>query len=158
MNIERTNSWIQLIGGIGVIAGLVFLAYELKQNAEMTAAQTRSELSQSVITLIEMERHPGHVAAYMKSKSGQALSREDKFYLDGMANATFRHWENTYYQYQKGLFDNEEFEADFEVWREAMLEPSYLEHWLTRRHTYSQSFREAIDQIVNEERHNAGDA
>ena len=65
-----------------------------------------------------------------------------------MANATLRDWENAYYQYRAGLFDDAEFEADFEVGRDSMADPSYLEHWRARRHTYSQEFREVIDRIV----------
>ena len=133
-----------------MIAGLLFLAYELKQNTDMMAAQTRSELSQSIITLLEMERHPDLVSAYLKRGTGEALSPREAFFLDNMANATLRHWENTYYQYQAGLFDDEEFEADFQIWREAMSDPSYSEHWRTRRHTYSREFRGVMDRLVEE--------
>ena len=145
---EKLNHWLTLSANLGVLTGIVFLAMELKQNSEMTAAQTRSELSQSVINLIEMERHPILVEANLKLQRGDELELLDVYYLDNMANATLRHWENTYYQYQNGLFDDQEFEADFEVWREAMQTSSYRDHWQERRATYSQSFRNVIDQLI----------
>jgi len=83
----------------------------------------------------------------MRRDRGEELSPEDRYYLESMAKATLRHWENTYYQYKAGLFDDEEFAADFEVWRSAMSQENYLDHWKTQRKTCSEEFRQVIDQL-----------
>jgi hypothetical protein len=149
MEINRLNHWAGLAANICVIAGIAFLALELNQNSRMTASQTRADLTQTVLTLIEMERHPILLEAYDRIAKGEELDSVHEALLDNMANANIRHWENTYYQYQNGLFDEYEFEADFEVWREEFRSPIYQKHWINRRHTYSQGFREVVDELVS---------
>lgn len=150
---DTINVTLQILANLGVLGGIIFLGIELKQNTEMMESQTRNEISQSILRLLEMERHSDLVTAYMKIEDGTPLDPKDRYFLDNMANATLRHWENTYYQYKKGLFDQEEFEADFEVWRDVMLnEVNFSQHWQKMRHTYSQEFRSIIDDLINERR------
>jgi hypothetical protein len=42
--VDRLNSWLSLIANIGVIAGFIFLAYEIQQNT----AQLRADASYSI--------------------------------------------------------------------------------------------------------------
>ena len=44
MNSEKVNSWLSLVANFGVIAGLIFLGYEIRQNT----TQLRSEASYSI--------------------------------------------------------------------------------------------------------------
>ena len=149
---DTINVTLQILANLGVLGGIIFLGIELKQNTEMMESQTRNEISQSILRLLEMERHSDLVTAYMKIEDGTPLDPKDRYFLDNMANATLRHWENTYYQYKKGLFDQEEFDADFEVWREVTNDVNYSQHWQKMRHTYSQEFRSIIDDLINERR------
>ena len=111
-------------------------------------AQTRSDVSDSIIDNIKLGMDPRVISAYRKQEDGQALSAEEVELLDMMASATLRLWENTHYQYRNGLFDDAEFEADLEVWREDMQAPEYALHWSSRRHTYSEAFRRQIDALI----------
>lgn len=149
---ENTNIVFQILANLGVLGGIIFLGIELKQNTEMMESQARNEISQSILTLLEMERHSELVAAYMKMEDGTSLDPKDRYFLDNTANATLRHWEDSNYQYKKGLFDQKEFEADFEIWREVVNDANYSRHWQKMRHTYSQEFRAVIDGLFNEPR------
>jgi hypothetical protein len=149
---KRLKSWLELIAQLGVVAGLLFLALELKQNTALMRAQTRSEVTQSILDIIASGRHPGVVQANLRRESGDTLSAEDWYFLKNQANATLRLWENTYYQYTAGLFDDAEFQADQEVWRELMQLPEYKELWLETGKQYSQGFRQELDQLVSESR------
>lgn len=111
-------------------------------------AQTRAEISYAIIDNIKMGMDPMVIAAHEKERAGEPLSRSDEELLDSLVNATFRLWENTHYQYRNGLFDDDEFEADLEVWRDSMQLPEFRRHWQARRLTYSQSFRDEIDKLV----------
>ena len=111
-------------------------------------AQTRSGVSDAIIDNIKLGMDPRVIAAYQNQANGKALSAEEEFLLDAMANATLRLWENTHYQYRNGLFDDAEFEADLVVWREQMMTPEYRKHWEARRNTYSEAFRRQIDDLI----------
>ena len=129
MNTEALNRWLSRTANIGVIAGIVFLAVEIRQNTDMMRAQTRSSVTGSILTLIEMERHPLLASAYKKQASEQPLNYEEEYILDNMANATFRHWENSFYQHRVGLFGEDEYLAEIQVGREMMVEEHMTRHW-----------------------------
>lgn len=138
----------ETLGFLAVVAGLVFVGLELRQNTDMMRSQTRSEVTQSILTLIEMERHPELVEAQLRRGRGEDVTAEQRYLLENMANATLRVWENTYYQYSADLFDEEEFQADLRVWEAAMAEPEFIDLWSTTRETYSRRFREVMDGLV----------
>ena len=39
MNVDAANRWITLVANVGVIAGIVFLAFEIRQNNELLSVQ-----------------------------------------------------------------------------------------------------------------------
>ena len=39
------GAWFRIVVDLAVVLGLVFLGFELKQNTDMTRAQTRGEIS-----------------------------------------------------------------------------------------------------------------
>ncbi len=48
--LENVNDWLQVVATVGVIASIVFLGFELKQNSELMKAQiyqSRAETLQS---------------------------------------------------------------------------------------------------------------
>ena len=139
----------ETLAALGVVASLVFVGLEITQNTDIVKAQTRGEITQSILSLIEAERHPDIMEAHLRTRRGEALSDEQKYLLLNMANATLRVWENTYYQYSAGLFDEDEYQADLVVWGEVTAHPIYIEHWLGNRMTYSAQFRAVIDGLVS---------
>jgi hypothetical protein len=62
----------------------------------------------------------------------------------------FREWENSFYQYEQGLFDESEFEPRRYRWQANMKLPGYREYWARGREAFSPSFRAEIDSIVSE--------
>ena len=145
---ERLNAVVQIVATVGVVVGLILVAVELRQNTETTRAQTRAEISQAIVGLIEREADPRVLEARLKQERGDELLPEERLLLSNLANATFRVWENSYYQYTKQLFDDAEFAADLQVWGELMREPIEAALWAETRHTYSPGMRRVIDSIV----------
>jgi len=145
---DRVNRWLTLGANVAVLVGLIFLIVEIRQNGAAMRAQTRAEISYAIIDNIKMGMDPMVMAAYEKRRAGEPLSLADEELLDSLVNATFRLWENTHYQYRSGLFDDDEFQADLEVWRDSMQLPEFRRHWQARRLTYSKSFRDEIDKLV----------
>jgi hypothetical protein len=142
---------LNTLANVGVIAGIVCLALQLNQTNEMVRAQTRAGITEATIRNIEMYREPRIMSAFQRARSGQTLTADESFLLDNSSNATLRMWENNYYQYEAGLFDRTEFEADLAGWRQILRdEPEFVVHWQSKRLSYSAEFREVIDQIIDE--------
>jgi len=145
---KRGGMWSRVVVDVAVVLGLFFLGFELKQNTDMMRAQTRGDVTQSILTLIQMERHSDVVSANLKRERGDSLTAQERYLVETMANATFRVWENTYYQRSAGLFDEAEFAADLVVWRESLEDPIWADLWRRTRESYSSSFRTRMDDLL----------
>jgi hypothetical protein len=67
-----------------------------------------------------------------------------------VVQANFREWENSFYQYERGLFTAEEFEARRVRWRANMALTPWAELWPTIREQFAPSFRAEVDRIAGE--------
>ena len=51
MNLDRLNQWLMLAANVGVIAGFVLLAAQMKQNTEALALQNRNDAGHGGMTI-----------------------------------------------------------------------------------------------------------
>lgn len=64
-------------------------------------------------------------------------------------NAIFRYWENVHYPYRNSLYDEVEFMAQREAWRNSMSRSrSHRYHWCDRGKTYSPEFKADMDELM----------
>ena len=70
----------------------------------------------------------------------------------GYAAGQLREWENSLYQYEQGLFTQDELEARRERWRAQMLDRpdsgALQGLWTQARDQFAPDFRAEIDQIL----------
>jgi hypothetical protein len=84
-----------------------------------------------------------------KSYDREDLTADERFRLERLLQAYFRHWESTQYQYRVGLFDEEEYSRVREAWRLRLARPGVRELWCGGRTNYSALFVAAIDDLLN---------
>ena len=48
MNIKKLNQWLMLVANLGVLGGILFLAYEVRQNT----SQMRTQASQAITEMV----------------------------------------------------------------------------------------------------------
>jgi len=158
MNLDGLNKWLALLGNLGVIMGIVFLAVEIQQNTDMMRAQTRDALTQNIgesLLAISTDEFAsdiwfrGMTGEIQPSSDGRPASREWVAF-QMMTMTQFRNWENEWYQFQQGLFEVEEFEPRTRIWQLNFSSPGYMAVWEIRKGTFSDSFRELIDGLIEE--------
>ena len=67
----------EVLGVAGIIAGIVFLGYELRQNNELMAAEARAtRLSLQADLWGSLAENPGLAALLVKDRSGESLTVE----------------------------------------------------------------------------------
>ena len=144
MNWDAIGAIAELLGAIGVIASLIYLATQIRQSREQMSQNSdliRSQLSmavresrQSATRVIATDREASRVFwAGLESRS--ALSEDDRHQFDPlMALFTFG-WEH-------------EFELGEGVLRNYLVFQSagYREWWQLYRSTYSEPFRKLIEE------------
>jgi len=142
---------VSIVANIGVVVGIGLLAYELNQNRQMTAAQTRHEMAQGIMGWLSNLATDGElVEIILKVESGAPTSPAEEFRYFAFRNMQVRYWEDVHYQYRSGLFDDDEFTATRETWIGVLSEPRVRRFWAEYKHTYSPEFAAEIDEILRE--------
>jgi len=144
---------LQLLGNVGVIVGILLLVYELNQNRDLMEAQTRNAIAETIVQILIDEANNLELGEIgLKIQSGEDLSAlEDRQYGLHQA-ARFRYWENVYYQYNQGLFDDNEYLGQRESWRERLSRTPIRDRWCRRivGDVHSQEFVAEINSLLSD--------
>ena len=153
MKLSRLNEWLALVGNLGVIAGIIFLAVELRQNTDMTRAQTRDSMTGKQMDFYQLLISDPNVANYYVNFSTFAdQNQRDPTYVQyqWLLRSQFRMWENEWYQYQQGLFEEFEFEPRMNLWRAILANEEYRSLWRIWKNQHSPDFVVEIDRLIQE--------
>jgi len=140
---------VGLVANLGVIAGIVFLGYELQQNNTLMRAQTRSDIARDVSGLALTTAHSPYLEemsfAEELERSGGNIGQVRR---DLQSIATFRMWENMHYQHRIGLYDDSEFSYEIEAWRANLAREESRSLWCNLRNRYSPEFVETVATLL----------
>jgi hypothetical protein len=150
---SKLERWLTLVANLSVVAGIIFLAAEMRQNTAAVQAQTRDAITEKQMDfLLSIGTNPEAADVFSRgNQTGEfeVGTREFIMYFS-MVQANLREWENSHYQYESGLFSADEFEARVETWRGSLTLPGFLETWARSRQRFSPSFRAEVDRMVAE--------
>ena len=131
MTIMELGALGELLGAIGVIVTLVYLAVQVRQNTRSLEAtqrlalaqtyQMRSDALQNMLVQAAASDVGGIIAKLAQAGYPEDLSSLDR--LSPTDRARFRqwhiaqiaHWDNMHYQYQQGFLDEEYYRDEFVV-------------------------------------------
>ena len=152
---SKLNERLTLIANISVVLGIIFLAVELRQNTQAIQAQTRDSLTEKQMQyMLSIAANPELAEVWIQGtvegESVWADSLGAAGMYDTLMQAIFREWENSHYQYERGLFTEDEFQGRLTTWRFSMAGPGYRDVWMRTRERFAPSFRAEIDRIVAE--------
>ena len=110
---------IAILANVGVIAGIVFLGFELRQNQLVGRAHSRNELSRAKeeLTMVDLSNS---IERILRVRSGDEFSEEERVTLNGWASLWLNFFENVHYQYRMRLLDEDEFEAEMRELRRGL--------------------------------------
>ena len=117
MNFERLNHWLTLVANVGVVAGIIFLAYEIRLTRDALVGATYQQRTTAVenwdYNIADSDNVSQAIMNYQQSGEFASLSEEDKFRLTSLGLAAFHRLDNFFYQYELGLIDQEIYEHEF---------------------------------------------
>jgi hypothetical protein len=154
---SKLERWLTLVANLSVVAGIVFLAAEMRQNTAAIQAQTRDGITAKQMEYLSWRATSPELATVLHkvdSIGWGSLSGPESHQWRGHVAAQFREWENSQYQYEQGLFNEEDYVARRERWRAVLTDrppsASWREFWEVARSDFAPSFRAEIDRIVAE--------
>ena len=102
---------IALLANVGVIAGIIFLGYELHQNNEQLAADSRFNYYQTRVNFFRENATDEEFAeVWFRARTDlESLTPFERGRVDGYTRAVFTAWEYELAEFQRGLLSAEEF-------------------------------------------------
>ncbi len=168
MTIQDLGAIGELIGGTAVVATLIYLAVQVRQNTrsiesarQLALAQTyqmRSDALQAMLVQASDSEHIGPIIINLTENgypedlgSLDKLTRQEWGRFRQWHIAQMTHWDNMYFQYQQGFLDTEYFEDVLKP-RVARLAPVWkaLKVKSGRRSFEAELARFADDAVVHE--------
>ena len=163
MTIMELGALGELLGAIGVIITLIYLAVQIKQNTHSINENKRLALAQTYQMradalqgmLVEAASSPTLGPLIVKlTKLGyptdlsslNRISEEERGIFKQWQIAQHTHWDNMFYQYQQGFIDPEYYESEFRV-RVRRLAPVWKELGLVGGRP---SFKSEVESILRD--------
>lgn len=144
------ENWVNIGASAGVLLGILFLGLEIRQNTEMMKSQARDSITEKQMMFSEwVTTEPEMAVAIIAARAGlDKMQPEHQLMYQYFLAGVWREWENSYYQFQRGLFDAEEFEPRMARWRSQMLDSAARSQWGFTRLWYAPGFRAVVDSYV----------
>ena len=142
----------ELFGGIAVVASLVYLALQIRQNTKSVRSSTLHHNTDLWTDLFFRLAEPDVARAYVAGMSGQPDIRPlhfTQFFF--ICRAMFLAFENQYYQMRQGVLDIETY-AGYEqsISTQFLAFRGFRIWWQQNRSVFSPAFVEHIDKLIAE--------
>jgi len=143
---------LTLGANIAVLLGILLLVFELQQNRDMMLAQTRNEISSKLIDMqMTVASNPQMADMLIRARTGEELTPGERFQFQNRNVAMYKYWENVQYQYRLGLYDENEYKAQRDAWRNYVnSSKAVADIWCIIRTTSSADFVAEVDPLLTE--------
>jgi hypothetical protein len=141
----------EFVGAIAVLATLIYLAIQIRQNSATTRAHIRQSLADSQIQYINSRATDPFLRSTVgKMFAGQQLDAEEEFGLRMHAVAGIRMFENYFAQYTLGTMDPDDWRAIREVIKLHFRFPMYRASFVMIQGSWNAEFEIEITAIIAE--------
>jgi len=142
---------ITILANIGVIAGIVFLALELKQNNELLEAEARQALVDRRISLAQLVASNNELADVVaKARAGEDLSPGEQRRLYALNVTIFVGVESQFAEFQRGELELEDLSMGglTNALSGSGFSANALEFWEAWKNTTNPEFRAFVDERI----------
>jgi len=150
---QTFSGWLSLIANCGILIGVLLVVVELSQIRKLMTAQVRNDFTTSVMNRNDAAAaDPDMIDIMMRGKDGDNLDANEDLRYRLRTSGTFQQWQNTHFQYQMGLIDEQEFQAYRDSWTGiARASNGFARVWCGSRKSAAADFRLEMDKIFGEE-------
>ena len=150
---DSVNKWLTLAANLGVIAGILFLAIELRQNNQLIRASAVGATLETRMTRADQVIMNNDLAALLvKNQSGDELSEQETMVLDNLHLRSILGWQKDYLLYLEGILDEELLQTNIPLMKFAFgdTRPTYssLDHWEGWKAVSVPAFREFMESCI----------
>ena len=145
---DRVNQWLTLCANVGVLIGIGFLAYEIRQNTDATHAQTREAvLTGRQVELQAVSEDPNLIKSIIKQGS---LTTDEQIKLFTWLASALSAREFSWLQWESGVIDETQWQSEFVILRGFLQAPRVRLWWENVGHmTVSHEFRQFVEAEID---------
>ena len=146
---EELNQWLTLLANVGVLIGIGFLAYEIRQNTKATHAQTREAvLAGRQVQLAAVREDPNLIKSLIKQ---DPLTDDEQIKLFTWLTSALSAREFSWLQWKSGVIDETQWQSELAVLRGLLQAPTVRLWWKNVGHiTVSSEFRQYVDSQMED--------
>lgn len=151
MDWEAIGATAELLGAIGVIVSLFYLAYQIRRNSESVEAATALSISEATQQrLLVPAQSPELAGAILRAFRGEVLSDVEREQVRFFTRASMRGIENSFIQYGRGMISGEAF-AGYQALIETNVRLGVVSDWWSlERQTFEPEFQKLVDRAIDE--------
>ena len=153
MNSAKLNDWLQVIGLFGVIASLIFVGMQMKQDRDIALSQAYQSRSEQITGIMaEFGTDPTIQAALAKSRTGRSteMTPEELQAITMWMAAIFNFYENVHFQHSNGFIDEEHWEKSRNGFKNFLRSEFGRTRFRNDLSTWRSSFRELGEEVIAE--------
>lgn len=147
MDWEATGALAEVVGAIGVIVSLIYLAIQIRQNTRSQKMQNYQELVMSVANFAEsLGRDASSSRIFWKGLSQpEAITSGEAGQLSLLLISFFRKYENVFQHNRQNFLTEEDWEEWSHNMRRLFWLPGVQQWWPAWRDAYHPDFREFLE-------------
>jgi len=150
VTLDNLSRWLSLLANIGVLLGIVFLVIEIDQNSLETKLQTETSFLSS-FTDVELSTasNPELIEALLKSQKGAPLDEADQLRTLLFYRAVLRSYQNTYYQAQTGVLNQDIWRGEQAQMRQSFgFDKGLASFWRANNSMYTEEFNDLVRAML----------
>lgn len=152
MTLEELAYISQIIGVIAVLASLIFVGLQIRQNTKAIKATSHHAVTDSFNAINNIILSDPTVARRWRLalEGSKELDEDERISVDFMLLANMRIFETLYYQYTNGTLDKKLFDAELKTLKWSVTFPGVQAWWATNPISLSAEFRAFIDGLIRD--------
>lgn len=150
MNWEAMGAIGEVVGAVGVIVSLLYLALQIRQSSNVTRSATRQAISTTQIELVmRIAENPDLRATIGRWYEDGSTPMQDDDICDFMLRrAMLRAYENQYHQFKYGTFDADMWNTYSDGIKSTLLSAKGRAWWEMNRSQYSSDFVSFVEHEI----------
>ena len=150
VNWEAIGAVAELLGAVGVIGSLVYLAAQIRQNTRSlraTAYQTITGHVGDINRALFENADVAHVVE-VGSQDPAQLSPVERRRFNAYQMMRFMHYDNLYRQYTSGMLDKNQWRAFRRILANSLQQPGTLAWWKESSRVFGDEFARKVNSLL----------
>ncbi len=148
---HRIRLIIELISVAAIIVSIVFLGIEANQSNQLAKATIRQALNETDMEIYRVQMDEEIIPhALYKNDNNLPLNDYEQYNVNLYNVYNFRDFDNSFYQYRIGLFEQSDWLAYRRIIKSLLRDPTVLKMWDNQSHVFSKEFILEVELILEE--------